>query len=132
MTKKFMEPKGFATVQKGFATWRTFKGPHPGNTSGFRACGHNLLLLPEQIQETSAGGIVFITKTQEAEKNHQVWATIVEIGPGCWDDQAHDFAEVGDKVLIGQYVGKFHKSEVDGLEYRFIKDMDVITPLVNP
>jgi hypothetical protein len=38
---------------------------------------------------------------------------------------------VRDKVLVGQYTGKFHESLVDGLTYRFVQDLDVITPIVS-
>ena len=56
-------------------------------------------------------------------------ATVVEIGQDCWFDKSTDYCAVGDKVLVGQYTGKFHKSLLDGKEYRFVNDTDIITPV---
>jgi co-chaperonin GroES (HSP10) len=110
--------------------WRGVKGPVATNKSGFRACGHRVLLLGEQKEETSAGGILLVKSTQDKEQQHQVWATVIEIGHDAWSDKSTDFCEVGDKVLVGQYTGKFHESPVDGKTYRFVQDLDIITPLV--
>lgn len=109
--------------------WRARKGHNPANTSGFRATGHRLLLLPDPVEETTAGGIILQTRTVDAEKNIAVWATVVEIGHDCWIDKSTDYCQVGDRVLVGQYAGKFHTSPLDGKEYRFLNDLDVITPL---
>lgn len=111
--------------------WRAAKGPQESNKSGFRATGHRLLLLGAQKEEVSSGGILLVKSHQDKEQQHQVWATVVEIGHDAWSDKSTDFCQVGDKVLIGQYVGKFHESPVDKLTYRFIQDLDVITPLVS-
>ena len=83
----------------------------------------------EAVEEVTAGGIILQRKTVDAEKNLAVWATVVEIGHDCWADKSTDYCEVGDKVLVGQYAGKFHVSPEDGKEYRFLNDLDVITPL---
>jgi co-chaperonin GroES (HSP10) len=110
--------------------WRANKGPVDSNKSGFRACGHRLLLLGAQKEEVSSGGILLVKSHQDKEQQHQVWAEVVEIGHDAWSDKSTDFCDVGDKVLVGQYTGKFHDSPVDGKTYRFVQDLDVITPLV--
>ena len=109
--------------------WRAFKGPHPENKSGFAATGHRLLLLGDPVEEVTSGGIILQKKTVDAEKNLAVWATVVEIGHDCWSDKSTDYCQVGDRVLVGQYAGKLHESPVDGKTYRFLNDLDVITPL---
>lgn len=111
--------------------WRGQKGPNPLNKSGFGATGHRLLLIGDEVEETTESGIILQRKTVEAEKNVAVWATVVEIGWDCWTDKSTDYCNVGDRVLVGQYTGKFHISPVDGKEYRFLMDLDVITPLRN-
>ena len=116
-------------IAYGELGWRAKKGPNPENKSGFRATGHRLLLLGDQVEETTAGGIILQRKTVDAEKNLSVWATVVEIGHDCWIDKTTDYCQVGDRVLVGQYAGKFHKSLLDGKEYRFLNDLDVITPM---
>ena len=109
--------------------WRANKGPQSTNTSGFRATGHRILLLPDAVEETTAGGIVLPKKAVKAEQDLAVVATVVEIGWDCWEDKSTDYCQVGDRVLIGQYTGKFHESPVDGKIYRFLNDLDVISPI---
>lgn len=115
--------------KQGEHGWRATKGPQAANTSGFSATGHRLLLIGDIVEEVTSGGIILPSKTVVAEKNLAVWATVVEIGHDCWVDKSTDYCEVGDKVLVGQYAGKFHVSPLDGKEYRFLNDLDVITPL---
>ena len=121
-----------ATPTYGQPGWRAVKGPNPDNHSGFAATGHRLLLLGDQVEETTESGIILQRKTVDAEKNLAVWATVIEIGPDCWADKSTDYCQVGDRVLVGQYAGKFHTSPCDGKEYRFLNDLDIITPLTRP
>ena len=120
-------------TEKYFPGWKTEKGPQASNKSGFRATGHRLLLLGQQKDDYAKtdSGIILTAKTQDQEQQHQVWATVVEIGPVAWSDISTDFCAVGDKVLVGAYTGKFHESPVDGKTYRFIQDLDVISPLTD-
>lgn len=118
-------------IPVGHLGWRAAKGPNPENKSGFRATGHRLLLVADEVEEITPGGIILQQKTIDAEKNISVWATVVEIGQDCWSDKRADYCQVGDKVLVGQYAGKFHTSPIDGKVYRFLMDLDVITPLVS-
>lgn len=111
------------------AGWRASKGPQDSNTSGFRAVGFRVLLSPDIVEEKSAGGIILAAKTVHAERQIAVIATVIEIGLDCWGDKLCDFCQVGDRVLIGQYVGKFNESPVDGKLYRFVMDTDIISPL---
>jgi co-chaperonin GroES (HSP10) len=111
---------------------RAVKGTNPLNESGFAACGHNVLLITEEIERKTESGILLMDKTAEAEENHSVYATIVEIGEDCWSDKVSDFASVGDVVLVGQYTGKFQKSPFDGKKYRFVKDLDIISRITKP
>lgn len=109
--------------------WRGPKGPNPSNKSGFRAAGHRILLLPDEVEVTTASGIVLAAKTVKQEKDSAVMATILEVGHDCWMDKSTDFAQAGDRVLMGQFTGKFHTSPIDGKVYRFINDLDVISVL---
>lgn len=116
-------------ITYGHRGWRATKGPVPTNTSGFYATGHRVLLLGDQVEETTVGGIIIPRKTAEAEQNMSVWATVIEIGCDAWSDKSCDFCQVGDKVLVGKYTGMFCDSPVDKKTYRFINDLDIITPL---
>lgn len=116
-----------ALPTKGEHGFRAVKGYQESNKSGFRATGHRLLLIGQQVEEKTESGIVIQRKTAEATRDLSIVATVVEIGHDCWFDKSTDYCQVGDKVLVGQYTGKFHKSHLDGLEYRFINDTDIIS-----
>lgn len=109
--------------------WRAAKGPNPDNTSGFRATGHRVLLQPDEVEKKSAGGIVLVDKTVNAEEQAAVICTVLEIGHDCWSDKSTDYCQVGDRVLVGTYTGKFHTSPKDGKKYRFVMDTDIISSL---
>lgn len=123
----YKEPQSACYLEKG---WRAAKGPQISNKSGFRATGHRVLLKPFEVEQKSAGGIVLVEKTVNQEEQAAVMAIVVEIGNDAWNDKSNDFCQVGDKVLIGQYTGKFSVSPVDGVKYRFVQDLDIITPIV--
>ena len=116
-------------IAKGELGWRATKGPNPENKSGFAAVGHRVLLLPDTVEKKTAGGILLTEKSVKGELDLSVVATVVEIGHDCWSDKRADYCEVGDRVLIGQYAGKFHESPNDGKTYRFLSDLDIISPL---
>jgi co-chaperonin GroES (HSP10) len=113
------------------AGWRAHKGPQPTNKSGFRAVGHRLLLLTDVVEETTVSGIVLPKKAVKAEQDLAIIATVVEIGCDAWSDKSTDFCAAGDRVLVGQYTGKFHQSAIDGKIYRFVNDLDIISPMEN-
>ena len=117
-------------LQIGTLGWRARKGPQATNRSGFRATGHRLLLQPEPVETATESGIILTRKVVDQDKSKGVWLTVVEIGHDAWSDKSTDFCDVGDKVLVGEYTGKFHVSPIDGQEYRFVNDLDIITPLV--
>lgn len=114
-------------IVKGMLGWRAAKGTAESNASGFSATGHRILCIAEVIEETTQSGIVLLEKTRQAEKSKSVYVTVVEIGHDAWSDKSTDYCEVGDKVLVGQYVGKFELSPKDGKEYRFINDLDILS-----
>lgn len=115
--------------KRGQQGWRASKGARIDNKSGFRATGHRLLLLPDPVEKTTESGIIITEKTAMQDEAKCVIATVIEIGHDAWSDKSTDFCAVGDKVLIGEYVGKLHTSPVDGKRYRFVNDLDIITPL---
>lgn len=112
--------------------WRALKGPVLENKSGFRATGHRLLLREMPTEEVTSGGIVLARKTVEKEQLRQVRCVVVEIGYDAWADKSTDYCNVGDTVLVGEYAGKLQKSDLDGQMYRFLNDLDVITPVFVP
>jgi co-chaperonin GroES (HSP10) len=123
------EPTELLEPKRGECGWRASRGPQPNNTSGFEATGHRVLLLCEEQEEVTKGGIVLTQSIVDKEAAATYKGTVVEIGFDAWSDKSTDYCDVGDVVMVGQYVGKFHVSEKDGKKYRFVSDLDIITPL---
>lgn len=107
--------------------WRSeSKGPSRNNKSGFNVVGHRILLKPEGGEKVTESGIVIPDNAAEREEAKTVWAEVLEIGTECWSDKTTDFCDIGDRILVGKYAGKFEVSPIDGKRYRFLNDLDVM------
>ena len=51
------------------------------------------------------------------------------MGYDCYTDKTTDYCDVGDRVLVGKYAGKFEVSPINGKRYRVLNDLDVIAVL---
>jgi len=106
--------------------WRASKGHNPDNKSGINIVGHRILLKPEGGEKITEAGIVIPDQAAEKSETNSVWAEVLEIGTECYTDKLTDYCDVGDRVLVGKYAGKFEVSPVDGKRYRILNDLDVI------
>jgi co-chaperonin GroES (HSP10) len=52
-------------------------------------------------------------------------ATVIEVGPLAWSEEAVARAEEGDKVLITKFAGVTAVGVKDGVTYRLINDRDI-------
>ena len=92
-----------------------------------RVVGPNLVVLPFEIEEKTASGIVIsVGEQKNREQMSQVRGTVIAIGNLCWKDQpgGEPWCEVGDTILFSKFSGYVHKG-IDGQEYRVIPDLDV-------
>lgn len=95
------------------------------NISGIRPTGHILLVLPEEVETTTASGIVLATAgQQQREEMAQTEATVIELGNTAYRDQVSPWCEIGDRVIFAKYAGTVSKGR-DGRTYRLINDLDV-------
>ena len=88
--------------------------------------GHRILILPEQVEARTNGGIILAATTKERDQQATMRGTVMEIGINAWKafDAGTPWAEVGDKVVFRKYAGEVVK---DGdVEYRVINDEDCI------
>jgi len=96
------------------------------NVSGIHPKGHRILILPNQIEEKTAGGIIVATATQlDREALGQMYGVVIEIGNTCYADQPEAWCNIGDRVSFGRYSGLVYTG-VDGKTYRVISDLDVV------
>jgi co-chaperonin GroES (HSP10) len=95
------------------------------NVSGINPVGNRILLLPVEVQKTSASGIILAT--EEASTREQMANTtgvVVAMGEDCYEDCPTAWCKVGDKVVFAKYAGLMYLGR-DGKQYRMVNDMDV-------
>lgn len=96
------------------------------NKSGITPVGHRVLVLPNQIEEKTEGGIILGTVTQmDREALAQMYGFVVAMGDTCYADQPTAWCKVGDRVSFGKYSGLIYTG-VDGKKYRMVNDLDIV------
>lgn len=98
------------------------------NNSGITPVGISILVLPDNVEQTTASGIVVSTDTQHSrEELAQTDGEVIAIAPHAYFDEAPR-CKVGDRVIMASYSGIVRTGN-DGLRYRLIKDNDVVAIL---
>ena len=102
------------------------------NSSGIRPLDMRVLVLPDPVEEKTAGGIILIADHVEKQKYATVKATLVAAGVNAWAEAGAHPAFVapipGARVLIAKYGGVELKGD-DGQDYRILNDVDVTATL---
>ena len=110
------------------------------NKSGIYPLDHRVLILPDKVEEKTAGGIIIPISETDKQKYAMTNATVVAVGALAWSEAKHDartfgvdakFPEAGSRVKVGRYTGDRHEG-ADGEEYTIINDTDVIALLEEP
>jgi chaperonin GroES len=81
-----------------------------------------LIVLPHPAEQVSKGGIIIPDTAKEKPKS----GTVVNHGPGVWEDGNHIKPEVktGDEIIYGTWAGV--ELHVDGVTYLVMKQSDVL------
>jgi len=99
------------------------------NTSGFVPLDVRVLVLPDPVEEKTAGGILLPDQHKEREKYATCKGTLIAVGACAWNEAKHERGftapEVGQRVLIGKYAGIMLTGD-DGKDYRLMNDEDII------
>lgn len=98
------------------------------NESGIRPQGDRVLVRVEDIEETTAGGIVIPTSELNKHLAAQMAAVLVDTGKDAWSDYAEPFAKIGDRVLYQRHSGIQLRGK-DNKLYRVVNDIDIIATL---
>ena len=101
------------------------------NQSKILPTGGHLLVLPEKVEEMTAGGIILPQETRDKEQQAATIGTLIAVGPGAWSDldDGSPWALVGDKVSYSRYAGVAMTGQ-DGQDYVLINDNDVLAKLL--
>lgn len=114
--------------------------------SGIYPSGNRIVIKPDEVETTTAGGIVIPQTEAEKHQTAQSTGTLISIGPdafqeyttttyrwmdGSWKPVektvtgfSQPFAEPGDRVAFAKY-GGLSVIGADGEEYRILNDMDI-------
>lgn len=96
------------------------------NAAGIIPFDTRILILPDKVEEKTAGGIILPDQTRDKDKYAQTKATLVAVGGNAfadWGDVVKP--ELGDRVIVGRYVGNTHKG-ADGQDYTVCNDEDIL------
>ena len=102
------------------------------NTSGYSVPEYRILILPDVVEEKTAGGIIIPDSSIDDMQGAKTLATIVDIGEKAFDQgtdrEWKKKPKVGDKILIPSYEGyRLSKDQTkDGKEYRIILDRNIL------
>lgn len=94
------------------------------NTSGLHPVEYKILIEPEEVERTSAGGIVLVDKVTEREKMAQVRGRLIAVGGNAFEDWQDPIPQVGDVITYAKYAGLIVKG-IDEKEYRLANDKDI-------
>lgn len=95
------------------------------NNSGIHPVGWRILVLPRDIEEKTASGIIINTDSnKEREQMSNTTGIVVEMGDQCFEDMGEQWCFVGDKIIFAKYAGLLYQGK-DGKRYRIINDKDV-------
>jgi len=92
--------------------------------------GYRVLVLPDEIRETTAGGIVITETIREEHGQAQCTGSLVAVGPDAWAEHRRPWAKLGDRVLFARHGGLVIDGQ-DGKKYRMLND-EQITGLAEP
>jgi chaperonin GroES len=89
--------------------------------------GHRVLVIPDPVEQVSAGGIILTTETKDRNAQQQVFGTLAAVGVTAWKDYSDGtpWAKVGDRVVYAKYGGNELKDPATDIVYRLLNDEDI-------
>ena len=105
------------------------------NNSGVYPTEYNVLIEPKKVDEKSKGGIIIPDMAKDQQQFAATEGVLVAVSPLAftyaseseWGEYA-DRPVPGDRVIFAKYSGTVIKG-ADGIDYRLIKDKDVVAVL---
>lgn len=102
-------------------------GRDPDNPSGIHPIEYRVVILPDEVEEKSKGGIIIPQDVRERHQMAQVQGVLVAVGGLAFTVDGvkwPDPPQVGDRVMIAKYTGLEAEGK-DGKKYRVCNDKDV-------
>lgn len=90
-----------------------------------------VLVLPDPVEEKTAGGIILTDQHREKEGFASTRGLLVATGASAFAEWSGDKPQAGDRIVTAQYAGITVKGD-DGVKYRLCNDEDVVARLTPP
>lgn len=96
------------------------------NTSGIRPVEYNILVLPQEVETKTKGGLYLPDDTKEREQFAQIEGVLVAVSPMAfafedWPADDDSKPKIGDRVIFRRYEATEIKGR-DGRNYWLMKD----------
>ena len=98
------------------------------NAHGITPLDVKVLVLPDPVEEKTAGGIILTDATREKDGFASTRGLLVAVGQSAFAEWAGDKPKPGDRIVTAQYAGITIKGD-DGEKYRLCNDEDVVAVL---
>ena len=94
--------------------------------------GFRVLVLPDQLEEMSKGGIILARLEERLHRQAQQTGVVVAIGPTAWKgfDEGEPWAKEGDRVVYSKFGGRtVVDPDEPETEYILLNDEDILATL---
>lgn len=105
----------------------------PLNTTGDKPLFSRVLILVKKTEQKTKGGIILADSVVEREQYNKTFGVIIDMGESAFEE-CDVKPEIGDLVSFVRYggvpyapIGSEYLAGEEGVEYRLIKDSDVLT-----
>jgi co-chaperonin GroES (HSP10) len=98
------------------------------NLSGISPVEFKILVLIDETEVVTKGGIILTSDHKERADMAQVKGTLVAVGGNAFHDFMGTVPKPGDRIMIAKYAGLVAEGN-DGRKYRIASDKDVAAVL---
>jgi chaperonin GroES len=98
------------------------------NLSGISPVEFKVLVLIDETEKVTKGGIILTSDHKERADMAQVKGTLIAVGGNAFQVWAGDVPKPGDRVMIAKYAGLVAEGN-DGRMYRLASDKDIAAVL---
>ena len=100
------------------------------NNSGISPTGHYILVLPDNVEKKSKGGIILANETVDNAERDTTQGTLIAVGHIGWAEfgDGTNWASPGDHVSFGRHAGR-DMPGIDGQKYILMNCEDVLAVL---
>jgi len=98
------------------------------NLSGIRPVEYKVLVLIDETEKVTKGGIILTHDHKERADMAQVKGTLIAVGGNAFQDWQGEVPKPGDRVMIAKYAGLVAEGN-EGRMYRLASDKDIAAVL---